>query len=66
MKKNLKDLQFELEQKLTKDSLKELYNLHLSDVDEIADLRENYATIHEDIKKNTKNITFLTGKMVYK
>ena len=63
MKKNLKDLQFELEQKLTKDSLKELYNLHLSDVDEIADLRENYATIHEDIKKNTKNITFLTGKL---
>ena len=63
MKKNLKDLQFELEQKLTKDSLKELYNLHLSDVDEITDLRENYASIHEDLKKNTKNITFLTGKM---
>ena len=39
MKKNLKDLQFELEQKLTKDSLKELYNLHLSDVDEIADVK---------------------------
>ena len=63
IKKNIKDLKFDLEQKLTKDSLKELYNLHLSDVDEISDLREHLSTVNEDSKKNAKNITVLTNKM---
>ena len=63
IKKNIKDLKFELDQKLTKDSLKELYNLHLSDVDEINDLRDHIALINEDSKKNSKNITTLTNKM---
>ena len=63
IKKNIKDLKFELDQKITKDSLKELYNLHLSDVDEISDLRERVSTINEDSKKNSKNITVLTNKM---
>ena len=63
MKKNIKDLKFELDQKLTKDSLKELYNLHLSDVDEINDLREHISSINEDSKKNAKSITTLTNKM---
>jgi len=51
IKKNIKDLKFELEQKLTKESLKELYNLHLSDVDEIGDLRNLYSTAHDEAKK---------------
>ena len=63
VKKNIKDLKFELDQKLTKDSLKELYNLHLSDLDEINDLRDNFSSINEDSKKNTKNITILTSKL---
>ena len=63
MKKNIKDLKFELDQKLTKDSLKELYNLHLSDMDEINDLREHISSINEDSKKNAKNITVLTSKL---
>ena len=63
IKKNIKDLKFELEQKLTKESLKELYNLHLSDVDEIGDLRNLYSTAHDEAKKNSKNITTLTNKM---
>ena len=63
IKKNIKDLKFELEQKLTKESLKELYNLHLSDVDEIGDLREQFSAVKEDAKKNSKNITVLTNKM---
>ena len=63
IKKSIKDLKFEIDQKLTKDSLKELYNLHLSDVDEINDLRENIFSVNEDSKKNAKNITILTSKM---
>ena len=63
IKKNIKDLKFELDQKITKESLKELYNLHLSDVDEIGDLREHLSTVNEDAKKNAKNITVLTNKM---
>ena len=63
LKKNIKDIQFDLEQKLTKESLKELYNLHLSDSDEINDLRERFSTINEDNKKNSKHITVLTNKM---
>ena len=63
VKKNIKDIKFELEQKLTKESLKELYNLHLNDVDEIGDLREHVSTVNEDVKKNAKNITVLTNKM---
>ena len=63
IKKNIKDIKFELEQKLTRESLKELYNLHLSDLDEISDLREHISLINEDSRKNSKNITVLTNKM---
>ena len=63
LKKNIKDLKFEMDQKITKESLKELYNLHLSDVDEINDLREHVGTIFDDIRKNTKNTTVLTNKV---
>ena len=41
IKKDIKDLKFEMGSKIaTKDSLKELFNLHLSDADEIRDLGE--------------------------
>lgn len=63
MKKNIKDIKFEMEQKITKESLKELYNLHLSDVDEIGDLRETVATLFDDVRKNMKNNTVLTNKV---
>ena len=60
IKKNIKDIKFEMEQKITKESLKELYNLHLSDVDEINDLRETVGTLFDDVRKNMKNNTVLT------
>ena len=63
IKKNIKDIQFELEQKLTKESLKELYNLHLGNSDDLSDLRERFSGLNEDTKKNSKNITVLTNRM---
>ena len=63
IKKNIKDLKFELDQKITKESLKELYNLHLSDVDEIGDLRETVGTLFDEVRKNTKNTTVLANKV---
>lgn len=63
IKKNIKDLKFEMDQKITKESLKELYNLHLSDVDEIGDLRETVGTLFDEVRKNTKNTTVLANKV---
>ena len=63
IKKNIKDIKFEVEQKITKDSLKELYNLHLSDLDEINDLREHVSTIFDDLRKYMKSTTVLTSKV---
>ena len=63
MKKNINDLKLELEQKITREALKELYNMHLNTTDEIGYLRENVSSINEDGKKNAKNITILTNKM---
>ena len=63
IKKSIKDLKFEIDQKITKESLKELYNLHLSDVDEINDLREHVGTVFDEVRKNVKNTTVLTNKV---
>ena len=63
IKKNIKDLRFDVDQKITKDSLKELYNLHLSDVDEINDLREHISTIFDDLRKNIRATSTLTNKV---
>jgi len=63
IKKNIKDIRFDVDQKITKDSLKELYNLHLSDVDEINDLREHISTIFDDLRKNIRSTTTLTNKV---
>ena len=63
IKKSIKDLKFEIDQKITKESLKELYNLHLSDVDEINDLREHVGTLFDEVRKNVKNTTVLTNKV---
>ena len=63
IKKNIKDIRFDVDQKITKDSLKELYNLHLSDVDEINDLRDHISTIFDDLRKNIRATTTLTNKV---
>lgn len=63
IKKNIKDIKLDMEQKITKENLKELYNLHLNDVDEINDLREHVSTMFDDVRKNAKNTTILTNKV---
>ena len=63
LKKDIKDIKFELEKKITKDNLKDLYNLHLSDLDEINDLRENMSLINEDLKKTIKNVSVIYPKV---
>ena len=63
IKKNINDIKLELEQKITKETLKELYNMHVNTTDEIGFLRENISSINDDGKKNAKNITILTNKM---
>ena len=63
LKKNMKNLKLDMDQKITKESLKELYNLHLSDVDEISDLREHVGILFDDLRKNMKSTTVLTNKV---
>ena len=63
IKKNIKDIRFDVDQKITKDSLKELYNLHLSDVDEINDLSDHISNIFDDLRKNIRATTTLTNKV---
>ena len=63
LKKDINEMKFDLEKKITKDNLKELYNLHMSDLDEINDLREHTSALYEDIKKTIKNVSVLAPKV---
>ena len=63
LQKNIKDIQVDLEKKITKDNLKELYNLHFSDLEEINDLREHASYINDDLKKTIKNVSALAPKV---
>ena len=46
--KNLKTI---LDKKIAKEDLKELYNLHLNDLDEINDIKDNISATFDDIRK---------------
>ena len=63
LKKDIKLMKFDLEKKITKDNLKELYNLHISDLDEINDLREHTSVLYEDLKKTIKNVSAISPKV---
>ena len=63
LKKDINEMKFDLEKKITKDNLKELYNLHMSDLDEINDLREHTSALYEDLKKTIKNVSVLAPKV---
>ena len=63
LKKDIKDIKVDLEKKITKDNLKELYNLHLSDLEEINELREHASYINDDLKKTIKNVSSLAPKV---
>ena len=55
IKNDVKELIFKIDSKITKEDLKELYNMHLSDLDEINDLKEQIFLINEEQKKTSKD-----------
>ena len=63
IKKNINNIKLELEQKITEEALKELYNLHLNAKEETGLLRDLVTSVDEDGKKNAKNITTLANKV---
>ena len=56
LKKEIKDIKLLLEKKISKDDLKELYNFHLSDVDEINDIKDRESITNEELKKTIKDL----------
>ena len=63
LKNDVKELKFKIDKKITKEDLKELYNLHLSDVDEINDLKDRMGIISEDSKKMYKDVQNIGSKI---
>ena len=56
IKNDVKELMYKMDSKIAKEDLKELYNMHLSDLDEINDLKDQISLISEEHKKTTKDI----------
>jgi chromosome segregation ATPase len=59
----VKDIKAILDKKITREDLKELYNLHLSDVDEINDLKDNAGMTFDEIRKTKNEITNILQKI---
>ena len=52
-----------LDKKITLDDLKELYNLHLGDLDEINDSKNKISVLYEQVKRALSSIQSLTSKL---
>ena len=52
-----------LDKKITKDDLKDLYNLHLSDLDEINDTNNRILSLNEQVKQINSNIKSIFKKI---
>ena len=63
LKNDVKELKFKIDKKITKEELKELYNLHLSDLDEINDLKDRIGLISDDSKKMYKDVQNIGSKI---
>ena len=63
LKNELKDMKLILENKITKDDLKELYNFHLNTVDEINDLKDFEEKSYDELKKNIRELHNLQQKI---
>ena len=59
----LKNIKLILDKKITREDLKELYNLHLSDVDELNDLKDNAGISFGEIRKLRDDITNIFQKL---
>ena len=56
LRKEIKDLKLLLEKKITKDDLKELYNFHLADVDELNDIKDRESITLDEIRKTIRDV----------
>ena len=56
IKNDIKDIKSILEKKISNDNLKELYNFHLSDLDEINDIKDTIHKLNTDNKKQRDKI----------
>ena len=63
IKNNIKDMKFEIEKKITTNDLKELYDYHLNERDEISDLNDRFNLLQEELKKNSSNLQKLLNKI---
>ena len=63
LKKEIKDIKLLMDKKITKDDLKELYNYHLSDEDEINDLKDRELMIHDELRKTIKDVQNMQQRM---
>ena len=61
--KENKNMKVILDKKITKEDLKELYNLHLSDLDEINDSNNKIYTLNEQLKDTNLNIQGIIKKI---
>ena len=63
IKNELNNMKLILDKKIAKEDLKELYNLHLSDVDELNDLKDNAGIQFGEIRKLRDDITNIFQKL---
>ena len=63
IKNDVKELIYKIDTKITKEDLKELYNMHLSDLDEINDLKEQVSLICEEQKKTSKDVQQTSSRL---
>ena len=63
IKNEMKDMKLILDKKITKENLKELYNFHLNDKDEINDLKERESIMHDELDKTLKDLQNLQQRV---
>jgi len=63
IKNDVKELMYKIDTKIEKEDLKELYNLHLSDVDEINDFKDQILLIIDEQKKISKDIQHSSSRI---
>ena len=59
----IKNMNLILDKKISKEDLKELYNLHLSDLDEINDTNNKILSVYDQVKKNNLDIQGILKKI---
>jgi hypothetical protein len=63
IRNEIKDMKLILDNKITKDDLKELYNFHLNNKDELNDLKDMEEKTYDDTRKIIKDLSNLQQRM---